>query len=92
VQLENIIVNEKGQYSDAEKVHGTHLRWMRTFCKMGIITRHSDKKIINKLAVRGNTVMFVGYSNIHEKDVYQFMTIETKKTMFSRDVIFQNTT
>jgi hypothetical protein len=55
---------------------------------MAIIARHSDKKIRSKKADRGNTVMFVGYSNIHEKDVYQFMNIATKKTIFSRDVIW----
>jgi hypothetical protein len=32
--------------------------------------------------------MFVGYSDIHEKDVYQFINIATKNTMFSRDVIW----
>jgi hypothetical protein len=36
--------------------------------------------------------MFVGYSDIQEKDVYQFMHIATKKTMFSRDVIWLNKT
>jgi hypothetical protein len=36
--------------------------------------------------------MFVGYSNIHEKDVFQFMNKATKKTMFSSDVIWLNKT
>jgi hypothetical protein len=36
--------------------------------------------------------MFVGYSNIHENDVYQLMDIVTKKSMFSRDVIWLNMT
>jgi hypothetical protein len=36
--------------------------------------------------------MFVGYSSIHEKDVYQFMNIATKKTMISSDVIWMNNT
>jgi hypothetical protein len=87
VQLENIIVN---QQIAAEKVYGTSPNWisnMRIFGDMAIIARHSDKKIINIQADRGNTVMFVGYYNMHENDDYQFMNIATKKTMFSRDVI-----
>jgi hypothetical protein len=65
---------------------------MRTFGEMAIIERQSDNKIRSKIADRENAVMFVGYSNLHEKDVYQFMNIATKKTMFSRDVIWLNKT
>jgi hypothetical protein len=61
---------------------------LRTFGEMAIVERHSDKKIKSKISDRGNTVMFVGYSDIREKDVYQFMNKATKKTMFSRDVIW----
>jgi glyoxylate utilization-related uncharacterized protein len=65
---------------------------MRTFGEVAIIARHSDKNIRSKLSDRGNTVMFVGYSYIHEKDVYQFMNIATQKKMFARDVIWLNKT
>jgi hypothetical protein len=64
----------------------------RTFGEMDIIARHSDKKIRNMLAGRGSIVMFVGYSNIHEKDVIQFINIAIKKTMFSRNVSWLNKT
>jgi hypothetical protein len=89
VQLENIIAIGKGQQSSAEMAYGTNPKWksnMRTFGEMAIIARHSDKKIRSKLEDRGNTVMFVGYSDI------QFMNIATKKTMFSRDVPWLNRT
>jgi hypothetical protein len=95
MQLDNNIVKEKDQQSAAAKVYGTNLRWisnMRAFGEMAIIVRHSYKKIRNKLADGGNTFMFVGYSIIHEKDIYQFMNIAIKKTMFSRDVIWLNKT
>jgi hypothetical protein len=36
--------------------------------------------------------MFIGYSDTHEKDVYKFMNIATKKTMMSRDVSWLNKT
>jgi hypothetical protein len=74
---ENFIVKEKGQQSAAEMVYGTNPKWisnMRTIGKMSSIARHSDKKVRRKLAHRGNTVMFVGYANIHENYVYQFIT------------------
>jgi hypothetical protein len=69
-------------------------------CKLGYIfslltptiARHSDNKIRSTLADRGNTAIFEGYSNIHQKDVYQSMNIATKKTMLSRDVILLNRT
>jgi hypothetical protein len=55
---------------------------------MAIVARHSNKKIRNKLADRGNTVMFVGYSEFHEKDMYKFWYLATNKTLISRDVIW----
>jgi hypothetical protein len=51
---------------------------MRTFGEMAIVARHSNKKIRNKLADRGNTFMFVGYAEFHEKDVYKFWHLSTK--------------
>jgi hypothetical protein len=72
--------------------YSTNFKWisnMRTFVEMAIIARNSDR---SKLSDRGNTVMFMGYSNIHKKDVYQCMNIATKKTMFSRDFIWLNKT
>jgi hypothetical protein len=59
---------------------------------MAIVARYSDKKIRSRLVDRGNSSVFVGYSNIHEKDVYQFMIVATKNTMFSSDVFWLNNT
>jgi hypothetical protein len=65
---------------------------MRSFGEMAIVARHSDKKAKNKLADRGNTVIFIGYSDHHEKDVFKFLNNHTKKPIFSRDVIWLNKT
>jgi hypothetical protein len=65
---------------------------MRTFGEMAIVARHSEKKIRNKLADRGNLVMFVGYSEFHEKDVYKFWHLSTNKPLMSSDVIWLNQT
>jgi hypothetical protein len=95
VQLENIIVKEKKLQSASEKVYGSNpngIYNMRTFGEMAIVARHSDKKIRNKLADRGNTVMFVGYAEFHEKDIYKFWHFFTNKTLMSRDVIWLNKT
>jgi hypothetical protein len=76
-------------------VYGTKPKWksnMRTIGEMSIIARYSNKKIISKLADRGNSAMSVRYSDIHEKDVYPFLNIATKKTIFSIDVIWLNKT
>jgi hypothetical protein len=65
---------------------------MRSFGEMAIVARQSDKKARNKLAYRGNTVIFIGYSDHHEKDVYKFLNIHTNKPILSRDVIWLNKT
>jgi hypothetical protein len=63
---------------------------MRLIGEMAIVARHSDKKARNKLADRGNTVIFIGYSDHHENDVYKFQNIHTKKPLLSRNVIWIN--
>jgi hypothetical protein len=93
VQLENIIVKEKHQQPSSEKAYGKNPKWisnMRTFGEMAIVARQSDKKIRNKLADRGNTVMFFRYSEFHEKDVYKFWHLATNKALISRDAIWLN--
>jgi hypothetical protein len=95
VQLENVIVNQKNEKSASEKVYGSNPKWisnMRSFGEIAIVARHSDKKARNQLADRGNTVIFIGYSDHHEKDVYKFLNIRSKKPIFSRDVIWFNKT
>jgi hypothetical protein len=52
---------------------------MRSLGEMAIVARHSDKKIWNKFEV---TVMFIGYANLHEKDVHHFMKIAIKSYLF----------
>jgi hypothetical protein len=65
---------------------------MRSFGEMAIVSRHSDKQARNKLTERGNTVIFIGYSDHHEKDVNKLLNIHTKMPLFSRDVIWLNKT
>jgi hypothetical protein len=95
VQLENIIVKEKHQQSALDKVYGKNTNWisnMRTFGEMAIVSCHSVREIRSKLADIGNTLMFVGYSEFHEKDVYKFWHLATNKALISRDVIWLNKT
>jgi predicted SnoaL-like aldol condensation-catalyzing enzyme len=61
---------------------------MQTFGEMAIVAPRSNKKIKNKLADRGNMVMFVVYSEVHEKDVFKFWHLATNKTLISWDVIW----
>jgi hypothetical protein len=95
VQLETIIVKERQQQSASEKVYGTNPKWiscMSYFGEMAIFARYSNKKIRNNIADNGNTVIFIGYSDTHEKDVYKLTNIATNKNMMSRDEIWLNKT
>jgi hypothetical protein len=89
VQLENIIVNQKNVKCAIEKVYGSYPKCisnMRSIGEMTIVARHSDKICFEK------TVIFIGYSNHHEQDVYKFLSIHTKKPIISREVIWLNKT
>jgi hypothetical protein len=62
------------------------------FGEMGFADRHSDEKARSKLADQGNTVIYIGYYDHHEKDHYKVLNIHTKKPIFSKDVIWLNKT
>jgi hypothetical protein len=63
----NTLLLEKMTNSPQQKWYPKRISNLRIFGDLALIARHSDKKIRNKLADRGNTVIFVGYSNIDEK-------------------------
>jgi predicted membrane-bound dolichyl-phosphate-mannose-protein mannosyltransferase len=65
---------------------------MRTSGNIAIVGRHTDKKARSKLADCGNTVMLIGYSYNHEKDVYKFLNIQTIHPIISTDAILVNKT
>jgi hypothetical protein len=79
--LETIFVNQKNEKSTSEKVYGSNPKWisnMRSFGDMAIVARHSDKMARNNMADLGNTVIIIGYSDHHKKDVYKILNIHTK--------------
>jgi hypothetical protein len=57
---------------------------MRSFGEMAVVARHSDKKARSKLADCGNTVILIGYSDHHEKDVYKLLNIQTDENILKR--------
>ena len=90
-QLENIIVTTPNDQSACEKVFGTNPAWinhMHIFGEVAMVAYRN--KIKGKLADRGLPVLFIGYSENHSPDVYQFYKLETRATIESRDVIWIN--
>ncbi len=61
-------------------------RHLRTFGEMAIVANHHNKKTRGKLDDRGKVCMFVGYAKDSDEEVYQFLNLNTKKIVTSRDV------
>jgi hypothetical protein len=92
LKLEKIIVREKHQQSVSERVFGTITKGfsnMISFGELAIVARPSDKKIIKKQYDRDNTVILIGYSDMHEKDDFHFMNVASLKTLISSNIIGQ---
>ena len=53
---------------------------------MGIIMVHKQEGHKSKIEDRGKEAIFVGYSNTHAGDAFQFSDIATKQMKISRDV------
>jgi hypothetical protein len=53
---------------------------------VGAVT--TKDKIQSKLTNRGNTCMFVGYTENHSRDVFRMLKLETKAIIHLRDIIW----
>jgi hypothetical protein len=65
------------------------LESLRSFGEICVVTTKND--IQGKITNRGTPCMFMGYSTNHAHDVYRMISIETKKIIKSRDIIWMNT-
>jgi hypothetical protein len=86
---ENIIMPKEHEESSFATFYGEsprYARYLRTFGEIAIIT--DNKKIKGKLADRGKACMFLGYSESHTGDTYNFLDLSTWKSVMSRDVIW----
>ena len=66
------------------------MKYLRTFGKMAVTAISDGKKMRSKLDTRGRTGIFVGYADDHAGNVYQFINVQTKKIILSRDVQYLN--
>ena len=66
------------------------MKLLRTFGEMAVIAIHEGKKMRSKLDTRGKTSVFVGYTDDHARDVYRFISVQTKKVILSRDAQWLN--
>jgi hypothetical protein len=92
-KLENIIVKTSDLKSASEIFYGKNPIWiknLKTFGEVAIVSDHTQRKMKNKLSDRGFACLFIGYPDNHAKDVFQFLNLDTKGILHSRDVIWLN--
>jgi hypothetical protein len=61
---------------------------LRSFGDIGVVTTKAN--IQSKLKNRGTPCMFVGYSVHHANDVYRMLNLDTKRIIYSLDIIWLN--
>ena len=90
--LENLIATRgQNNKSSHELFYGTppnHAKYLREFGEVGIVAKHSNKKVRSKLADRGIPCLFVGYAENHSTDVYRMFNLKTKHILKLRDVLW----
>ena len=64
--------------------------YLRTFGEVGIVSDEKSKKMRSKLQDRRKECLFVGYPEDHSGDVYRMLSLDTKKLILSRNVIWLN--
>jgi hypothetical protein len=91
--LENILCTNEGNKSAIENFYGELPKWvknLRTFGEVAIISDEKNKKIRGKLEDRGFPALFIGHSDYHSTDVFEFFNPKTNGVIMSRNVIWLN--
>ena len=88
--MENIIVdaNHKSPHYRLIKNEPKWIKYLKSFGDMGIV--YDNTKIKAKLTYRGFPCIFIGHTDDHAPNVYQFYNIQTKAFILSRNVIWLN--
>ena len=91
--LENVISKHSNEQSAAQKFYGKNPSWttnLRIFGEIGIVHDGVHAKIRGNLMDRWIPCMFIGYSDNHTSNVYQFLKLDKETVIFSRNVIWLN--
>ena len=67
-----------------------YMNHLRSFGEMAVVAIHEGKKMRSKLDSRGKTSTFVGYADDHAGDVYEYINVQTKRIILSRDAKWLN--
>jgi hypothetical protein len=73
----------------SEKFTGSNPKWfknLRTFGEIGIT--YNNQKIKGKLDNRGYPCMFIGYTEDHASNVYEFVNLNNQANFMSRNVVW----
>ena len=88
---ENLLTPDNKQESRYQlfyRENPKYARYLRKFGEIGILTDHT--KIKSKLSDRGKPAFFLGYLENHAGNTYKFLSLDTRKVVISRDVIWLN--
>jgi Reverse transcriptase (RNA-dependent DNA polymerase) len=90
-KLDKLLVIRSKDKSPYEKFFGeTNLiqNHLKVFGEIGIVTKHNNKHITNKLNNRGVPCMFMGYAKDHAANVYQMLKLDTNTIIITRDIVW----
>ena len=92
-QLNNILCVKGGSKTPAQLFYGNNPSWVKnlhTFGEIGIVHDDRHAKIRGKLKDRGIPCMFLGYTEDHTSNVFQFFNLTTNQIINSRNVTWLN--
>jgi transposase InsO family protein len=92
-KLENHMLKYGQEISPIAKMEGKTKDWfcdLWSFGEIAIVLDNAHKKMRGKLEDRGYPCMFLGYSDNHASNVYQFLNLKTQKVLHSRDITWLN--
>ena len=85
-KTQNLLVKSSKEKNAYEKFYGTQNtieKHLGTFGKIGIVTKHNNQHIKNKLEDHGTPCIFLGYAKDHAANVYRMLKLETNAVIIT---------
>ncbi len=90
-KVDNVLIKNKGEKSSYEKFwnkKAPYAKNLRIPLEIGVVSNLKNKRA--KLENRGEKMIFMGYAEDHDGDVFRFWNPKTRRIIISRDVRWTN--
>ena len=89
--LENMLVSDTKTVAAHNSFYGSEHKHVRSMHSFGTMATVRTTQQGNKMSERGRLAMFLGHAQDHPTGTYRFLSLDTRRVVLSRDIIWLGT-